>query len=349
MTDVHQVAIPHALREYALVADGERGALIGPQGHYAWMCFPSWDSPAVFTSLLGGRGDFQIAPADDRHVWGGYYEPRSLIWRSRWITGHTVVECRQALARPATPDRAVVLCRIESKRGRARVRATLDLRANFGRRAMTQVSRNDGVWSMRSGDVHARWAGAAGARHRDGEALVFEIDVDPGEFHDLVLELRTGSPGTGPLDAQLWEATESDWHASVPPCDDTVAPRDAQLAYAVLAGLTSSAGGMVAAATTSLPERSEAGRNYDYRYAWIRDQCFAAQAVAAQGVARAGRLDPGRDHQVQPEPGRLLAACHRRRPDRRVVADPADPGRARRRRPADGRHPRRGERPARRR
>jgi GH15 family glucan-1,4-alpha-glucosidase len=177
MTDVHQVAIPHALREYAFVADGERGALIGPQGNYAWMCFPSWDSPAVFTSLLGGHGDFQIAPADDRHVWGGYYEPRSLIWRSRWITGHTVVECRQALARPATPDRAVVLCRIESKRGQARVRATLDLRANFGRRAMmTQVSRDDGVWSMRSGDVHARWAGAAGARHRTPEAGIWEIE-----------------------------------------------------------------------------------------------------------------------------------------------------------------------------
>ena len=285
MTDVRQVAIPHALREYAFVADGERGALIGPQGHYAWMCFPSWDSPAVFTSLLGGHGDFRIAPADDRHVWGGYYEPRSLIWRSRWITGETVVECRQALARPAAPDRAMVLCRIESKKGQARVRATLDLRANFGRRAMTQVSRDHGVWSVRSGDVHARWAGAAGARHRDGEALVLEIDVDPGEFHDLILELRIGSPGAGPLDAaRLWEATENAWHASVPPCDDTVAPRDAQLAYAVLAGLTSSAGGMVAAATTSLPERSEAGRNYDYRYAWIRDQCFAGQAVAAHGA-----------------------------------------------------------------
>ena len=52
----------------------------------------------------------------------------------------------------------------------------------------------------------------------------------------------------------------------------------------MLAGLTSSTGGMVAAATTSLPERSEAGRNYDYRYAWIRDQCFAGQAVAAHGA-----------------------------------------------------------------
>ncbi len=51
----------------------------------------------------------------------------------------------------------------------------------------------------------------------------------------------------------------------------------------MLRGLTSSSGGMVAAATTSLPERAEAGRNYDYRYAWIRDQCYAGQAVAAIG------------------------------------------------------------------
>ncbi|NEA24854.1 glycoside hydrolase family 15 protein, partial [Actinomadura bangladeshensis] len=60
-------------------------------------------------------------------------------------------------------------------------------------------------------------------------------------------------------------------------------PRDARLSYAVLTGLTSRAGGMVAAATTSLPERADEGRNFDYRYAWIRDQCFAGQAVAAHG------------------------------------------------------------------
>ena len=41
---------------------------------------------------------------------------------------------------------------------------------------------------------------------------------------------------------------------------------------------------MVAAATMSLPERADAGRNYDYRYAWIRDQCYAGQAVAAGGA-----------------------------------------------------------------
>ena len=69
----------------------------------------------------------------------------------------------------------------------------------------------------------------------------------------------------------------------VPDCADLIAVRDARHAYAVLQGLTSGSGAMVAAATTSLPERLEGGRNYDYRYAWIRDQCYAGLAVAAHG------------------------------------------------------------------
>ena len=80
-----------------------------------------------------------------------------------------------------------------------------------------------------------------------------------------------------------WLATERAWAQAVPAFSGTVADLDAQAAYAVLRGLTSSGGGMVAAATMSLPERAEQGRNYDYRYCWIRDQCYAGQAVAAAG------------------------------------------------------------------
>ena len=63
----------------------------------------------------------------------------------------------------------------------------------------------------------------------------------------------------------------------------SLAPGDSRHSYAVLRGLTSPGGGTVAAATTSLPERAEAGRNYDYRYVWIRDQCYVGQALAADG------------------------------------------------------------------
>ena len=82
---------------------------------------------------------------------------------------------------------------------------------------------------------------------------------------------------------EAWQATETSWTAAVPELGPSLATADSRHSYAVLAGLTSSTGGMVAAATMSLPERSKAGRNYDYRYVWIRDQCYAGQAVAADG------------------------------------------------------------------
>lgn len=97
---------PHVLREYALIADGERGALIGPRGDISWMCMPSWDSPSLFTALIGGTGIYAVTPIS-RFVWGGYYEPGSLIWRSRWVTDDGIVECREALAFPGHSSRGV--------------------------------------------------------------------------------------------------------------------------------------------------------------------------------------------------------------------------------------------------
>src|SRR6185295_14868580 len=64
---------PHALRDYAFIADGERGGLVGPEGDIAWLCFPRWDSDAVFSELIGGGGTYAVRPRG-RYVWGGYYE-----------------------------------------------------------------------------------------------------------------------------------------------------------------------------------------------------------------------------------------------------------------------------------
>src|SRR5579859_6412735 len=118
------VLTPRVLREYALIADGERGALIAPDGTIAWLCAPRWDSPAVFSGLLGGRGGYAVTPADPRYVWGGYYEPGTLIWRSRWV-GSSRTECREALAMPADPHRVVILRRIMAVDGPAQVTVTL--------------------------------------------------------------------------------------------------------------------------------------------------------------------------------------------------------------------------------
>src|SRR4051794_32220350 len=112
------IGYPHVLREYALLADGRRGALIGPRGDITWMCAPRWDSDAVFAALIGGDGFFAITPRD-RFVSGGHYEDGSMIWRSRWVTTDGIIECREALAYPGDSNRAVLLRRLIAVRGDA--------------------------------------------------------------------------------------------------------------------------------------------------------------------------------------------------------------------------------------
>jgi GH15 family glucan-1,4-alpha-glucosidase len=273
---------PHVLREYALLADGERGAVLGPRGEIVWMCLPRWDSDAIFSALIGGESGYAISPVG-RYVWGGYYEQDTLIWRGRWATEAGVLECRDALAFPGEPDRAVLLRRVCAVDAPARLRVTLRPGAGFDACPMEQLQCADGIWSARSGPVRLRWQGAAAARVLEhGRALGFELALAAGEQHEFVLELSDRPLPERPADAATaWAATERAWQAAVPALEGVLAPRETRHSYAVLRALTSGSGGMVAAATTSLPERAEAGRNFDYRYVWTRDQCYAAQAVAA--------------------------------------------------------------------
>jgi alpha,alpha-trehalase len=279
------VTQPHALRDYAFIADGERGALVGPEGDIAWMCFPRWHSDALFSELIGGPGTYAVRPRG-RCIWGGYYERGSLVWRSRWVTDEGIVECREALALPSRPGRAVVLRSIAVVAGRGSVSARLALAARFGDEPMSEGRLDDGVWQLRSGGTAALWSGAAAAQPRDG-ALELELDLTEGDRHDLVLVLEESrDPGRPPLPARAWGETEAAWAERVPELEHVAATREARHAVAVMHGLTASSGAMVAAATTSLPERAREGRNYDYRYAWIRDQCYAGEAAAAAGVER---------------------------------------------------------------
>lgn len=280
---------PNVLREYALLADGERGILVGPHGDFVWMCFPSWDSPAVFSSLIGGSGAYAVTPRE-RCVWGGSYEPGSLIWRSRWTTDHgAIIECREALALPSTRDRAVILRQVIAHRGTARLDVVLNPRGTFGQHTLRRLARgDDGVWSGELDGVRLCWAGGQEAAPQPdghgGKALALELELAEGDHHDFVLVLARGESDPAPPQAEwAWQGVEAAWRERVPQLECTIAPRDSRHAYAVLSGLTSAGGGMVAAATTSLPERASQGRNYDYRYVWIRDQCYTGQAVAKAG------------------------------------------------------------------
>ncbi|WP_431990827.1 glycoside hydrolase family 15 protein [Streptomyces albogriseolus] len=307
---------PRVLRDYFVLADGERGAVVDPEGRVVWLCAPRWHSDAVFSALIGGSGHFAWTPVDPWHVWGGTYEEGTLIRVHRWVSADSVVECRDALAMPASPDRVVLLRRLRVVRGSARTRMELDPRPGFGARAMREPRLEGGVWTATGGGLSMRLLGAPRATWDPGAGLRCDFRLDSGEQHDLVLELSTAATGQRLAPDELWARTEQEWRRAVPDCSALAAPRDARHAYAVLRGLTSSSGGMVAAATTSLPERANSGRSYDYRYAWLRDQTYAGLAVAAHGPHEL--LDTA----VEFIAGRILADGDRVRPAYTVAGEP---------------------------
>lgn len=269
----------HVLREYALLADGSRGAVLGPRGEISWLCAPQWDSAAVISHLVGGPGVYAVTPTDP-FVWGGSYEPGTMIWNSRWVArDKIIITCREALAHPGDPHRLVLLRRIGATTD-ASVRIDLQLAGDYGKAPMTDRRQDaDGSWTWRLGSLHVRWSGLSQGRWK-GDRFDGELTVGPGRQYDLVLEI-SDQQLPGPPDADtLWQTTEQIWRQDQPDLSGTAAPRDAQQAYTLLRGLTTPGGGLVAAATMGLPERAEHGRNFDYRYVWIRDQAYAGLAGA---------------------------------------------------------------------
>lgn len=159
---------------------------------------PRWDDAPAFSDLLGGPGHYVVTPMG-RYVWGGHYEPASLIWCSRWITGtEQVVECREALARPADPRNAVLLRQAHALTGTARLEISLDVRVDAGAHPMTDLHRHGGVWTARSGPLWLRWTGAPDARPDSEGVLRGELVVPEGGHVDLVLEVGLDEPGEAP-------------------------------------------------------------------------------------------------------------------------------------------------------
>lgn len=271
---------PHVLREYAVLGDGERGAVVGADGQVVWLCAPAWHSDPVFDRLLGGHCGYQLAPTEHWSVWSGTYRPGSLVWCTQWVTGDTVIHCEDALAVPADQHRTVLLRRIIGGDQAAPVAARLTL-PSAAARHLQRVGRS---WVTEWEGRYLRWYGAPSAvvSVTDDVCLRLVHTLDAHARHDLLLEISDRPfDGPPPDPEELWETTEQTWERWTPDTSDTLAPRDVRHAYAVLHGLTSSSGAMVAAATTSLPERERAGANYDYRYAWIRDQCWVGRGIAA--------------------------------------------------------------------
>lgn len=273
------------IEDYALIGDTQTAALVGRDGSIDWLCLPRFDSGACFAALLGtpDHGRWQVAPAGGEVTSSRRYRGDSLVLETTFTTpGGTVrvVDCMPP--RQRDPDLVRI---VEGVSGRVPMRMELALRFDYGR-SVPWVRRVDRRLHAVAGpdavvlDTPVRTRG-------EGLCTVAEFEVAAGERVPFVLEWHPSHQPAGPsVDAvEAVAETFRWWEAWVGRCNYGGEWRDAVVRSLItLKALTyAPTGGIVAAATTSLPEQLGGVRNWDYRFCWLRDATFTLYALMSAG------------------------------------------------------------------
>ncbi|MFF1295399.1 MULTISPECIES: glycoside hydrolase family 15 protein [unclassified Streptomyces] len=276
------------IEDYALIGDEQTAALVGKDGSVDWLCLPRFDSAACFARLLGDEenGHWRIAPKGaDGECTRRAYRPGTLVLDTEWETDEGAIRVTDLMPqRHQAPD---VVRIVEGLSGRVTVRSTLRLRFDYGS-VVPWVRRSDGHRVAVAGP-DSTWLRSEPPVRTWGEhfGTYSEFTVEEGEKVAFVL---TWHPSHEPRPALVdpYEALESsvaDWQAWAARCRYDGPHRDAVVRSLItLKALTyRPTGGIVAAATTSLPEEPGGVRNWDYRYCWLRDSTLTLGALASCG------------------------------------------------------------------
>ena len=272
------------LEEYGLIADGETAALVHRSGSIDWLCWPRFDSDACFAALVGTaqNGYWKLAPAEAA---GGSrrYVANTLVLETEFTTGSGAVQLIDFMPiRTKTPALVRI---VKGLRGRVTMRSNLNLCFDYG---------SARPWL----EVHGQQATARIGPdlvvlhsplelQQNGSEVVCEFEVSESEERAFGL-LYGSSFGAEPppLDpaAALSETLEH-WREWIGRFDrETDWPDAVRRSLITLKAMVfSPTGGIIAAPTSSLPERSGSGANWDYRYCWIRDAAFTLVALVDAG------------------------------------------------------------------
>jgi GH15 family glucan-1,4-alpha-glucosidase len=280
------------IEDYALLGDLHTAALVSTAGSIDWLCLPRFDSPAAFAALLhsGEAGYWRLAPAGADTCTARRYAGDTLVLETDWVTEDGSVRVIDFMPRRAGTPHVVRI--VAGLGGEVPMRSALRLRFDYGRVVPWVRHRGHQVDAV-AGPDHVRLVSAVPMRGDDWETLA-DFTVRAGDRIGFVMSWAPShEPQMPQVDAEraLTETTQfwADWssRASYPPGPY----RDAvHRSVVTLKALTyEPTGGIVAAATTSLPEELGGVRNWDYRYCWLRDAGYALQALLAAGYrAEAG-------------------------------------------------------------
>jgi GH15 family glucan-1,4-alpha-glucosidase len=283
------------IEDYGLIGDLQTAALVGRDGSIDWACFPRFDSGACFAALLGTEehGRWIVAPRAEWWEAGRRYRPRTLVLETEWETDSGAVRLIDFMPpRGKAPD---IVRIVEGVRGKVEMSSELVIRFDHGSTIPWMRRVDDGRIAVAGPDALCF---RTPVPHR-GENMrtIGEFTVREGERVPFVLTWYPSNerPPRRIDPEQALQDTIDYWGEWANDCAYQGRWRDEVYeSLIVLKALTyAPTGGMVAAATTSLPELIGGERNWDYRFCWLRDATLTLLAFLNAGFldeARAWRV-----------------------------------------------------------
>ena len=280
------------IEDYAALGDGRCVALLAPDGSVDWLCVPNIDSPPLFDRLLHRAGGFfQIRPV------GAFTATRQYRQDSNVL--ETLIETEHGSARITDSLNSTFAGRLPWTEFARRIegvsgRMTFIVRFRLGTRCGTvapwiQSTQNGTIFHVGSVLAHLVHSDSMRLLKEEDEAIEAELVVGE-KTRALIALVATENeplavPGVDEIDGRI-ETSDAAWRnwANALHYDGPYREQVRRSALALKLLLYSSSGAIAAAATTSLPERLRDGKNWDYRFAWIRDAAYVANAFLRLGA-----------------------------------------------------------------
>jgi GH15 family glucan-1,4-alpha-glucosidase len=261
------------IEDYALIGDCRSAALVSRTGSIDWLCWPRFDSEACFAALLGSpdHGRWLVAPRDNARI-TRRYRPDTLILETYFETADGAVVLVDFM--PFHGERSEIIRLVHGTRGRVKMHMELILRFGYGAVVPWVTRLESGLLRAIAGPDMVVLRTPVHLKGRNF-TTVGEFAVARGETVPFVLTYsRSHRPIPPPHDPTgAVDETERFWKEWSAKCRPAGEWSDAvRRSVITLKALTyAPTGGLVAAPTTSLPERIGGERNWDYRYCWLRD------------------------------------------------------------------------------
>ncbi|HEY1794220.1 MAG TPA: glycoside hydrolase family 15 protein [Opitutaceae bacterium] len=275
------------IEDYGLIGDTQTAALVGRNGSIDWMCVPRFDAGACFAALLGteDNGCWVIAPKGNVRAVRRRYRPGSLVLETDFETDGGLVRLTDCM--PIRQEYPWLVRMATCLRGEVDMRMKLVIRFNYGR-TLPWVRKDDHSLEAKAGPDALILRTRASTRG-EGYSTVADFTLREGEempfgLHWYPSHHEAPPPGRvadAILDTEKW------WQKWSRRCRYP-GPHGRAVKSSLIAikALTyAPTGGIVAAPTTSLPERLGGDRNWDYRFCWLRDASFTLDALLAAGYA----------------------------------------------------------------